>query len=184
MYNFVNYFLQLKILVKVQGGHAVFYLLLYLRDRYLRCGTFINEPHHAKETIVIQPKSSENMKKVLFSVIAMIGMASAAQAQFKVHSSGNLSIGGTLEASDALVFMGNRTPMVYNGYAYSLQSKWANSPNTYNIGISSAVLSANVYSSGPVTINERAHVKINASNEVLIKNDFEIKRGATFEISQ
>lgn len=124
------------------------------------------------------------MKKILFSVIAMIGMASAAQAQFKVHSSGNLSIGGTLEASDALVFMGNRTPMVYNGYAYSLQSKWANSPNTYNIGISSAVLSANVYSSGPVTINERAHVKINASNEVLIKNDFEIKRGATFEISQ
>lgn len=36
---------------------------------------------------------------------------------------------------------------------------------------------------GPVTIEERAHVKINASNGVLIKNNFEVKTGATLEIT-
>lgn len=37
---------------------------------------------------------------------------------------------------------------------------------------------------GPVTIGERANVKINASQGVLIKNNFEVKAGATFEITQ
>ncbi|MBO4398283.1 MAG: hypothetical protein J5805_07070 [Bacteroidaceae bacterium] len=37
---------------------------------------------------------------------------------------------------------------------------------------------------GPVTIHERSSVKICASNGVFIKNDFEVKTGATFEITQ
>ena len=55
------------------------------------------------------------------------------------------------------------------------------------------ILSPNVYigsdvkpsaTQGPVTIEGRSDVKIKASNGVLIKNDFEVKAGATFEISQ